>query len=295
MGTVAAERAPARAARALPAPGAVLREQFAVARLLLHELLVLVAAAMAGSTVLLSYSHVTRGTGADFVLPDMALAPVLAGLLAPLALWRSEGPARRAYFWAVPVDRLRHTLARLFAGWAWLMGATALYLAWGLALALATGSDVSVGVLRTRVLQPELLGGPRLVDLAMASHAWLWLVPFTSTTLAYLAISIPVLATDHPWRWFGGLAFAIVVAIVFLDAVGMGVPMILHDSAFGRFGIEAVLMGVSNQPVDPALVPPTAEGRLDLPDVEAWLLATAGWTLAAVAGVWLAARRLAER
>ena len=295
MGTVAAARRSAVTLRPAPRIGLVLREQLALAGLQLRGLGLLAAAAMAVITTMIAWWHLSRGSGANFVLPDMSLAGLLGGTLAPLALWRGEGPSRRGYFLAQPIGRLAHTLARLLAGWTWLMGAVALFLAWALALALATGSDVSIGLLRTRVLQPELAATGALLDLGMASNAWLWLVPFTSATVLYLLVSLAMLATDQPWRWFGGLAFATLVVSALLDSSGHGVPLLVHDTLLGRYGVEAVLMGLSDQRVDPSLVPATAEGQIDLPDLRAWATSTAMLALTALAALVLVARRQEER
>ena len=293
--TPQASTTPVTPARRMPAAGAVLREQLATAWMLLRAEILLLALVMAGGTVLLLVGHLRTGRAGDFYLPDMAPVALLAGLLTPAALWRREPPARREYFRAMPVDRMRHTLARVFAGWGWLLLLVAAYLAWAVSLSLAFGGDVSLGPLRTRALQPELVTGTGMVDFGMAGNAWLWLVPFTAATAGYLLVSTVVLVADHPWRSFAVLVLAILLVSLLAQGVGMGVPHVVHETVLGRYGIDALAIGLSNQRVDPSLVPPTAEGWLSLPDRRAWAVTTAAYVTIGLAGVLLAARKHQER
>lgn len=279
----------------LPAPRAMLREQLAAAGILLRGELLLLALLTGAVTVLMLAGLVRTGRAADFYLPDMAAPALIVGLLTPLALWRNESPSRRDYFWAMPVGRPAHTLARLLAGWAWLLLVVAGYLAWGTGLAFLLGGDVSLGPVRTRVLQPMLAGGDRLLDLGMAGHAWLWLVPFSAATVGYLAASIVALVAEHPWRWFGFGTLAFLLVALVAEGAGFGMPGIVTDAVLGRYGLDALATGLSAQRVNPALVPPTAEGWLSLPDLRAWALTTSATIAACAAGTLAAARRFLER
>lgn len=295
MDAVAAVVPPPATMPSVPATRAVMREQVAAAGILLRGELLLLAGLMGAVTVLMFAGVARTGRGTDFYLPDMAAPAMIVGLLTPLALWRSEGPSRRDYFRAMPVGRPVHTLARLLAGWGWLLLVVAGYLAWGTGLALLLGGDVSLGPVRTRVLQPTLAGSDRLLDFGMAGHAWLWLVPFSAATVGYLAASIVALVTDHPWRWFGLAILAFLLVALVAEGAGLGMPGIVTDVALGRYGLDALVTGLSAQRVNPALVPPTAEGWLSLPDRRAWALTTSVAIAACAAGTLAAARRFLER
>src|SRR5688572_7684972 len=54
--------------------------------------------------------------------PEHQMWPGVVGLLLPIMVWRGEDRFGAGFLWTLPVDRRRHALARVFAGWVWLMG-----------------------------------------------------------------------------------------------------------------------------------------------------------------------------
>ena len=87
------------------------------------------------------------------------------------------------------MDRRRHALAKVAAGWVWLMAGVALFVVWLFAVTGATGG---------RALPPETLPvftslpGAGALDPATLRNTpwvpgpWIWLVPFTAATAFYL-------------------------------------------------------------------------------------------------------------
>jgi len=78
---------------------------------------------------------------------------------------------------SLPVDRRRLALARVFAGWVWLMAALAVFTSWLLALGLLAGASPAQTVLR---------------------------IPFTATAILYFFGSALVLGLRYPLRWLLG-------------------------------------------------------------------------------------------
>lgn len=246
----------------VPHAAAVVREQFrAVGDAVRRELTV-----VGGVMGLLLLGVVVARAETGFTMTEMIWPVVFAALLAPLAVWKGDEPHRRAYFWALPVDRGRHTLAKVFAGWGWMMGLVAVYLLWAVATAFLTGGHVSSGA------EP-----PRGVDLALGGRGWMWLVPFAAATAAYLAGSIVALATDHPWRWFAGAFFGtgIVISLKIPGGERVGEAVLT-----GRYGMETLVTGT---PIN------------QLPDAAAWGMAALLWIALTLAGVLAAALRHQER
>ena len=103
----------------------------------------------------------------------------VVAFFAPFAVWRSDRPFGPAFLWTLPVDRGRMALAKVFAGWVWLMAALALFAGWQRALALLSG-----------VRNPQTL------------H----LFSVVGVTGLYLLGSALVLGLRHPLRWLLGAA-----------------------------------------------------------------------------------------
>jgi hypothetical protein len=254
-----------------PRPRVVRAEVRAVGDAVRREL-VAAAVLMAGVTLMMLFYRVRDGASAHFELVDMTWPVVILALFAPMAVWKGDEPSRRAYLWALPVDRARHTLAKVFAGWMWLTGLVAAYLAWALATALATGGRVSDGI-----------APPASVDFTLNGHPWLWLVPFVGATAAYLAGSIVAVASDHPWRWFATGFF------------GSGLLLSL-DSAWVERAGQTLIFGPHGAN---ALITATLTGADSLPGALSppgpWAVTALLWTGLALAGVVAAAHRHQER
>jgi hypothetical protein len=145
---------------------------------------------------------------------DLGYLGLLAGLVAPLGVWKGERFFGDSTLWIVPVDHGRHARLKIGAGWVWLMGVVAFgYLAILGAVNLAGGT---VGADETRFLiaDPALarswVSGP-LPSAPWSTQLWQWMIPFTAATAAYLAASAFLIGLRRPvvWGvgcWLGALA-----------------------------------------------------------------------------------------
>lgn len=194
--------------------------------------------------------------------PGAAIPMMLVGLLLPFGVWRNENPERRSYHWAMPIARGPHTLMKVMSGWLWLMAATAVYLiflvAVGAAMSYITGAFPHNG----------------------SAALWEWAIPFTAATVAYMLISIVVLASDHPWRWIGGLVIGDIVIIGFLQALKMrDVTSMLESITNGYYGLNSALFAQVND--------------FGGPSIQRWFGATALWGALGAMGVVIASYRKA--
>ncbi len=284
-----------------PAWTAVLREQLgAVALRTRREMIVL--ALLLGATMALGLTMVYFGDGGDFdFAPVVGLPAVVLGFIAPLSVWKGEEPSRRSYLWAMPVDRARHTLARVLGGWAWFMVAVAGYLLWALLLALVTGGEIGQEVMRVVTVSETPAGGALtpadMRTLRWSIPLWQWLTPFAGATIAYLLGSIVALASDRPWRWFAGFLFAAFMVVTLAAEAGevLWMDHLLEAVVNGPLGIAPAFTG--DQSHAQTITTPAGRGMeiwRDLPSFRAWVLAMPFWMLTGAAGVWLAARRHQE-
>jgi hypothetical protein len=237
--------------------------------------------------------------------PEHQLLPGLVGLLLPIAVWRGEERFGASFLWMLPVDRRQHALAKVFAGWVWLMGGAALFVLWSLAVTLLSGGDI-LAEETLRVLKSSSLPASRTLDpAAVATVRWtpqplLWLVPFTSATATYLLASALGLATRHPLRWIVGsvIGFYIVSAVGdAANAVWIGNILQPLESLFeGPYGFDALLTARAtflNNEATLSNGDRVAVWRA-LPDVGQWATATLLWTGAGLVTLWAAASRHRE-
>lgn len=129
------------------------------------------AAAAVFGIVTLAIAVKIAGGGAGIHFDSWDATSIIA-LLFPFAVWKREKRFGPAFLWTLPVDRRRLALAKVFAGWVWLMTALTVYILWLLALALHPSATVLP----------------------------ISLVPFTSATAMYLLGSALVLGLRHPLR-----------------------------------------------------------------------------------------------
>jgi len=155
----------------------------------------LVAAVVVGIVTLLVASEGGRGAEMQFG-SDSWLGTSVVSFLFPFAVWRREKRFGPAFLWTLPVDRRRLALAKVFAGWVWLMTALAVIVGWLLVLTLL--SDAT----------------------AVRSVLWSWLVRFPGATAMYLLGSALVLGLRHPLRWLLGTAGVLYLQGTFNEALG---------------------------------------------------------------------------
>ena len=156
----------------------------------------LVAAVVFGIVTLLVASEGGR-RGAEMQFgSDSWLATSVVSFLFPFAVWRREKRFGPAFLWTLPVDRRRLALAKVFAGWVWLMTAMAVVVGWLLVLTLLSDAT-AVG---------SVLGS--------------WLVRFPGATAMYLLGSAMVLGLRHPLRWLLGTAGVLYLQGTLNEALG---------------------------------------------------------------------------
>jgi hypothetical protein len=139
----------------------------------------LVVGVVLGIVTLVIAVNIVRGTAASWFDSDEWIEVAVAGFLLPFAVWRSDKRFAPAFLWTLPVDRRRLALAKVFAGWVWLMTAAVLYFLWQLTLATLSG-----------VPGAEAQSG----------------VAFIGVTVTYLFGSALVLGLRHPLHWLLGMA-----------------------------------------------------------------------------------------
>jgi hypothetical protein len=220
-----------------------------------------VMAVVALAMMLITIGSLNRGE-VIAVHPERQMWPGVVGLLLPIVIWRGEERFGASFLWTLPVDRWRHALAKVFAGWVWLMGGVALFVLWSLALILLSRGDI----------------------LAEETLPVLWLAPFTSPTATYLLASAFALATRHPLRWIVGsvIGFFIVSRVgEVVNAVWLrSVLALLESLVEGPYGFDALLTARTTSQA--------------LPDVGQWATATLLWTGTGLVTLWAAAFRHRE-
>ncbi|MBB4634558.1 hypothetical protein [Longimicrobium terrae] len=262
----------------------VAREQLLTVLGALRWQTILGAAALAALTLMWVVSRISSPSRPETVqFAELMIPLAMIALFTPAEVWRGEQPSRRGYFWAMPVDRTRHTLLRVLGGWAWLMAAVAVFLLWIAAASWATGGSFSLGDVP---LSPSGTAQQTAAEYAIHAPvpAWRWLVPFAATTTLYLLGSIIPLASNYPWRWYGGIALAsLLVAALGADWSERA----LHLLVPGPFGLETLLTGGGQ-----AFVEGSVPGQVRAVPYAAtpggWLSATALWMGIGLIGVFIA-------
>jgi hypothetical protein len=220
-----------------------------------------VIAVVALAALFITIESLNRGEAIAFH-PERQMWPGIVGLLLPIVVWREEERFGASFLWTLPIDRWRHALAKVFAGWVWLMGGVTLFALWSLALTLLTGGNI----------------------LAEETLPLLWLAPFTSATVTYLLASAFGLATRHPLRWIVGSVIGFFIVSGVGEVVNAGwlrsVLALLESLVEGPYGLDALLTARTTSRA--------------LPDVGQWATATLLWTGAGLVTLWAAASRHRE-
>lgn len=226
----------------------------------------------------------------------------LFGLLFPIGVWLGEDRSGTGFFWTLPVDRRKHALLRVFAGWAWLMAAVALLVLWLLTIALVSGGTVMAD--ETRLVLPSFAYGVTAFDpsavqqMQVGATAILWLVPFTAATAVYLLTSALALGTRQPVRWLVTSALVVFAATLLADATqaAASVDRLLDAVLRGAYGIDA-LLSARTESLQVSAVLTTGESVVvwrALPSVSQWAAVTVLWLCAGAVLLWFAASRHRE-
>jgi hypothetical protein len=156
-------------------------EQIRILGISLRREALVVAVVLALSTFIIGAELARGGPGFD---SNETLPTAVISFLFPFAVWRGEKRFGPAFLWTLPVDRRRLVLAKVLAGWVWLMAAMTVFVAWLLTLALIAGVSLI-----------ETIGR----------------VHFVPTTATYLLGSALVLGLRHPLRWLLGATGLVVL------------------------------------------------------------------------------------
>lgn len=239
--------------------------------------------------------------------PEQRALPGVLGILLPIVVWMGEERFGPAALWTFPVDRRRHALVKVFAGWVWLMVVVGLLLIWLLAVALFSGGNVLAEETR-RVLPsfaPAAAGpvDPNAVQLVRwVPEPLLWLVPFTAATGSYLFASALALGTRQPLRWIAGAALGFVLLVALAEAANAdrlsgGVDRLVKGLLHGPYGVDALLTA-RTESLQVAARLSSGETIIvwrGLPDLREWAAATLLWTGAGLMALGVAASRHGER
>ncbi len=288
-----------------PRAGAVLREQVRAVGLVLRAPALGAAALLTLATVL-SVTQLLEGTGPSSFHPELSMVPGMAGLLLPLFVWRGEPRFGPGFLWTLPVDRRQHALAKVLAGWVWLMAAVALLFLWLLALTLLSGGNVLAE--ETLRMLPGAVAGARDVDpaalqtLRRAPQPLLWLVPFTAASGTYVLASALMLGLRHPLRWLAGGVLAGFLVLSVGQAMRAGwlvdeLEGLLQTFFTGRYGFDALLTArTESLHTEVTLTTGETVGVWRaLPHLGQWALATLLWMGAGLVALWAAASRHREQ
>jgi hypothetical protein len=262
-------------------------------------------AVVALATLLITIESLNTGEVIAFH-PEHQMLPGIVGLLLPIGVWRGEEQFGASFLWTLPVDRRRHALAKVFAGWVWLMGVVALFVLWSLALTLLSGGNI-LAEETFRVLTSFSFSASRTLDpAAVQTVRWtpeplLWLAPFTAATGTYLLASALGLGTRHPLRWIVGSVIGLYIVSGVGDVanavwLGNALERLLESLFEGPYGFDALLTARTTFLKIEATLS-TGERVVvwrALPDLGQWATATLLWTGAGLVTLWAAASRHRE-
>lgn len=286
----------------------VLLEQLRATGLALRTQIIALIALLSLATVLVVIFDLRQGDVIDFH-PERWMLPGVAGLLLPIAIWKAEQRFGPGFLWTLPVDRRSHALAKVFAGWIWLMAAVAVFFLWLLGLTLLSGGAIlgeeAIWLLpATEMFSPAPPGAIELEALRtfrLLPNPLYWLIPFTGATGTYLLASALALGSRHILRWI----VAIVLGVMFIAVIGdlteaewlIFLPSsLLRAFLSGPFGLDTLLTARTEFLKTEALL--TSGERIvvwrGLPDFAQWVNATLLWTGLGLAALWAAASRHRE-
>lgn len=280
-------------------------EQIRVAGLAIRWPALAATALLSLLTILFALGLVRTNAPLDFE-PYLSMLPGMLGLVLPIAIWMGADRFGPSFFWTLPVDRRQHALAKIGAGWVWLMAAVAVLVLWQAAVTVLTGgSFLAEQTLRvvpsSSFAPPGTINPATMLIVEWQPHPLLWLVPFTAATGAYLLPSALALGTRRPLWWIAGA----LVALLLLDAASAmsraawladAPQRVLDPLLYGRYSLDALFTARTESLKTQATLPGgeiVAVWR-GVPDLWHWLIATFMWIGGGLLAVWIAASRHGE-
>jgi len=304
-----ADRQARRARPPLPRLRTVLLAQVRATALALRGPALIAAALLALMTLFAASQVLSRGVDLTLNAWPTQL-PGLLGALLPIAVWARDERFGPGFLWTLPVDRRRHALTKVLAGWVWLMSGVALFVLWVLAVTAATGGQAlppeTLHVVTSQAAAAGPLDPAALRTVRWATGPLLWAVPFTAATATYLLGSALVLGSRHPLRWVIGALLAYVLSSIASEAASAqlraggldDVPgRLLRLLVDGRYGLDALLTARIESLSNPTVLT-TGESIIVwwvVPDLADWRTATLLWTGAGLLALWAAVSRHRER
>lgn len=260
------------------------------------------------ATIVFAMQIVTDEMNRNLVTQPSSLPGIVGALLA-IAVWAREERFGPGFLWTLPVDRSRHALMKVLAGWLWLMGGVVLFTVALLVLTVLSGSSVLPAATMQVLASPIAAAGP--IDPASIQPVqWMpgpliWIIPFASATATYLLTSAFMVGVRYPLRWIGGGIGLFAVTNVGSHMLGrmMGLEWLssaperaLAQLIQGRYGLEA-LHTLRTWSLDSRATLTTGE-RIhvwsSLPNLGEWRIAALLWLAAGALALWLAASRHRE-
>lgn len=246
---------------------------------------------------------------ADFHVEPSPL-PGIVGALLPIAVWAREERFGPGFLWTLPVDRRRHALTKVLAGWLWLIAGVLIFVLGQLVLTLLSGSPVlpveTLHVLSAPVASRGPVDPSALQVVRWAPGAMIWAVPFVAATATYLLGSAVMLGTRRPLLWVIGavLSYPVAMAASHVASRLLGVEWLadvperaLTQLVRGPHGLDALLTARTALLDDRAFLP-TGE-RIPIwsavPEIADWGIAALLWTAIGLLALWAAASRHRER
>jgi hypothetical protein len=160
----------------------------------------LVAATVMGIVTIVIAIDIIHGTAGTWFDSDEWFPIGIAAFLYPFAIWRRDRPFAPAFLWTLPVDRRRLALAKVFAGFVWLMAALTAFASWQLTLAFFSG---------------------------VAGAETFPFIASTGVAAMYLFGSALILGLRHPLRWLLGTLGVFFLLGFFNDATDVRLDPIL--------------------------------------------------------------------
>jgi hypothetical protein len=233
------------------------------------------------------------------------------GLLVAAGIWFGDERVGSGFLWTLPVDRRSHALARVFAGWVWLMGVVMLSVLWLLAVSAFTGGSVMADETIRLISHPAraftfragaTLDAGAMQTVHRTARPVLWLVPFASATAVYLIAGAVALGLRQPVRWAAGMVLAVYLLAGLGQALHANWPAtapgrVVRGVFDGRYGLDAVLTARTGSLKTEATL--TTGERVvvwrALPDLGHWAAATLLWIGGGLIALLAAVSRHAER
>lgn len=260
---------------ATPGGRDVVREQLRAVGLSLRREALVAAVVLAVVTLVIGAEIARGGSEMQFRSDSPSGTGILSFLFA-FAVWKREQRFGPAFLWTLPVDRRRMALAKVLAGWVWMMTVWGVFVAWNLALALAAHTP------------------------SLASDAGSWLVRAPGATAMYLLGSAMVLGLRHPLRWLLGTGGVFFILSTLTDLLGrtangewriVALSGVLRWAIYGPYGLRTLL---DSSGFFSATEQAAAAWRT-LPNPAQFITASILWLGAGVIALWAAASRHRER